>query len=108
MYGLVAYGVAQRTREFGIRTALGASAGELLAMVLREGAILIAAGLALGLAGSFAVTQLLSSIVTGAPVHDPLVFTLVPVVLAAVAALACLVPALRASRIDPIIALRAE
>jgi putative ABC transport system permease protein len=108
LYGLIAYGVAQRTREFGIRTALGASQGEVLRLVLREGAILTGAGLALGLAGAGATARLLQTMVYATSVYDPLVFLGVPVLLAAVAAAACLLPARRAARIDPIVALRAE
>ncbi len=108
LYGLIAYSVAQRTREFGIRTALGASAHEVLALVLREGATLIAFGLALGLAGSFAATRLLRTMIFETSLHDPLVFLAVPLLLAAVAAFACYLPARRATKVDPIIALRTE
>jgi putative ABC transport system permease protein len=108
LYGLVAYGVAQRTREFGIRTALGASPREILRLVLREGAGLIGLGLAFGLTGALAATQLLRQMVFGTSVYDPLVFAVVPLVLAGAAALACLIPARRAARIDPLVALRRD
>ncbi|MEY2880736.1 MAG: hypothetical protein RLZZ15_3116 [Verrucomicrobiota bacterium] len=108
LYGLIAFGVAQRTREFGIRTALGAAPRALLALVLREGALLIALGLALGIAGAFAATRLLGAVVTASPVQDPLVFALVPLLLATVAALACAIPARRAARVNPVEALRSE
>ncbi len=108
LYGLIAYGVAQRTREFGIRTALGASSQDVLRLVLGEGARLIALGLALGLVGAFAAAGLLRSMIVAGSVRDPAVFAVVPLVLAAVAALACLLPARRATRVDPAIALRSE
>ncbi len=108
LYGLIAYGVAQRTREFGIRTALGASSGEVLAQVMREGAGLIGLGLGLGLAGAFVAARLLRQMVFETSVYDPAVFVFVPLVLALVAAAACLLPARRATRVDPSVALRSE
>lgn len=108
LYGLISYSVTQRTREFGIRTALGASPGEVLTLVLREGGWLIAAGLALGLIGAFAAARWLQSMVFETSLHDPTVFLVVPVVLAVAAGLACLIPARRATRVDPMVALRAE
>lgn len=108
LYGLVAYSVAQRTREFGIRAALGARPREVLSQVLRESARLIATGLLLGLLGALAATHVLADMVTATSVRDPLVFVLVPVVLAATALAACLLPARRAMRTDPITALRTE
>ena len=108
IYGLIAYSVGQRTREFVIRVALGARPGEVLALVLREGAILIALGLFLGLAGSFAAVRLLQNMVFETSLHDPLVFLTVPFALAAVSVLACWLPARRAAKVDPMIALRAE
>jgi putative ABC transport system permease protein len=108
LYGLIAYAVAQRTREFGIRTALGAAPREIVALVLREGSTLIALGVAIGLAGAFATTRLLSQMLTDTSVHDPLIFGLVPVILAAAAFAACLLPARRAAKVDPVVALRAE
>ena len=108
LYGLVAYGIAQRTREFGIRAALGASPGEVRALVLRECSVLILTGLALGLVGALVATRFLAEMVTSTSVHDPVVFVTVPVVLAATALAACLLPARRAMRVDPTVALRAE
>lgn len=108
LYGLIAYGVAQRTREFGIRAALGASPRVVLAQVLRESAGLIAAGLVLGLAGALAAVRLLRDMLFATSVYDPVVFVGVPVLLAAVALAACLIPARRATRVDPLVALRAE
>jgi predicted permease len=108
LYGLVAYSVGQRTREFGIRTALGARPVDVLIPVLSEGAKLAGLGLALGLAASFAAAKLLQKMIYETSVHDPAVFLLVPVVLAAVTAIACYLPARRATKVDPIKALRAE
>jgi putative ABC transport system permease protein len=108
LYGLVAYGVVQRTREFGIRTALGATPRAVLALVLRESAGIIALGLALGLAGAFAAVHLLKQMLFETSVHDPVVFVTVPLALAAIALLACLLPARRATQVDPMTALRAE
>ena len=108
LYGLVAYGVAQRTREFGIRTALGARPHEILRLVLDEGGRLIALGLVLGLAGAFPTARLLETMIFETSLHDPTIFALVPLLLGLVAALACWLPARRATRIDPMIALRAE
>ena len=108
LYGLIAYGVAQRTREFGIRAALGASPREILHLVLREGTSLIGLGLGLGLVGAVAAAGLLRQMVFATSVHDPLVFVAVPLVLALTAAAACLIPARRATRVDPLTALRSE
>ncbi len=108
LYGLIAYSVERRTREFGIRTALGASPRELLALALGEGVVLIALGLSLGLAGSLAAARLLQRMIYDTSPHDPAVFLVVPVVLAIITGLACFIPALRATRVDPIVALRAE
>lgn len=108
LYGLIAYSVEQRTREFGIRTALGARPGEIFALVLREGATLIGLGLCFGLAGAFAAVRLLQNMVFETSLHDPLVFLTVPIVLALAAGFACHLPARRATKVDPVIALRAE
>jgi putative ABC transport system permease protein len=108
LYGLVAYSVAQRTREFGIRTALGARPQDVLVPVLREGGKLVGFGLVLGLAGSFAAARLLQNMVYDTSVYDPAVFLVVPLVLTVVTAVACYLPARRATKIDPLTALRAE
>ena len=108
LYGLIAYGVAQRTREFGIRAALGASSSEVLTLVLREGATLVGLGLGIGLIGAFAAARLLRQMVFETSVYDPVVFVLVPIMLALTATAACLIPAKRATRINPLEALRAE
>jgi predicted permease len=108
LYGLITYSVEQRTREFGIRTALGASPRELLALALREGMVLIALGLCLGLAVSLAAARLMQKMIFDTSPHDPAVFLAVSILLGAVTCLACLFPALRATRVDPIVALRAD
>lgn len=108
LYGVIAYGIAQRTREFGVRLALGATARDVIGLVLRQGLGLIGAGLALGLLGAFAAVTLIQSMLFGVNAHDPLTFLAIPLLLGAVALLACLIPARRATRIDPVIALRAE
>ncbi|HEX2855667.1 MAG TPA: ABC transporter permease [Opitutaceae bacterium] len=108
LYGLVAYSVDQRTREFGIRTALGANSREVLGLVLREGAVLVALGISLGLAGAFVAARWLRAMVFETSLHDPGVFLAAPFILAAVAAFACWVPARRATKIDPMVALRCE
>ncbi|MCA1591411.1 MAG: ABC transporter permease [Acidobacteria bacterium] len=108
IYGVVAFYVGQRTREFGIRVALGAQAGDILGLVLKEGMLIVAVGVALGLAGAFAVTRLLSSFLYGISPGDPLTFTSVSLLLVGVALLACLVPARRATKVDPMVALRYE
>jgi predicted permease len=108
LYGVIAYQVAQRTREFGVRIAIGAGPREILALVLGQGSRLVAAGLALGLGGAFLTTQLLQSLLFGIDERDPLTFVAVAVLLAAVALLAIWLPARRATQVDPIIALRTE
>jgi putative ABC transport system permease protein len=108
LYGVISYSVAQRTRELGIRSALGASAGDILRLVLRHGMTMVAIGLLVGGAGVFAVTRLLSTMLFGVGTRDPATIAVVAVGLAGVALTACLVPARRATKVDPIIALRAE
>jgi len=105
IYGVLAYLVTQRKKEIGIRIALGSSAGAIFELVLREGLVLIAAGFALGIVGAFAVRKSVESQLFGVAATDPIVLATVTAALAAVAALACAVPARRATRIDPIVAL---
>jgi putative ABC transport system permease protein len=108
VYGVMAYGVNQRTRELGIRLALGARASSVQAMVLRQGLALTLIGLALGLIGALALSRLLTSLVYRVSPSDPRVLGAAVLVLAVVSAVACLIPAIRATRVDPIDALRSE
>lgn len=104
----MSYAVSQRTREIGIRMAMGAQPREVLAMILGQGAKLIALGLAIGLLIAFASAKVMSSLLYQVSAADPLIYLLVPLLLATVALLACFIPARRAMRVDPMIALRAE
>ena len=108
LYGVIAYSVAQRTREIGIRMALGAQRKNVLRLFLREGMSFIIIGLSLGLAGAFALTRLLSSLLFGVQANDPLTFAGAAIVLVLVAFVACQIPARRALRIDPMEALKSE
>jgi putative ABC transport system permease protein len=108
IYGVVAYLVTLRTREFGIRMALGADSGRVLGMVMRRGALVVALGLLLGIAGAAILTRLLSSILYGVTATDPVTFVAMAGLLALVALAACLIPATRAARVDPAVALRVE
>ncbi|HVG17783.1 MAG TPA: ABC transporter permease [Blastocatellia bacterium] len=106
--GVMALSVSQRTHEIGIRMALGASQGRVLAMVMRQGMTLIVVGLALGVVGALTLTGVLSALLFSVEPHDPVTFVAVSLVLIAVAALACFVPARRVTTIDPMLALRRE
>jgi predicted permease len=106
IYGVLAFGVAQRVRELGIRQALGADRSSILSLVLKQGLRTTAVGIVLGLGGAFALTRYLQSLLFGVAAHDPSVFGGVTAILFAVAALACYVPARRATRVDPMVALR--
>jgi predicted permease len=108
IYGVVAYSVARRTREIGVRMALGATPSGVIALIVRQGSRPVVVGMALGLAGAFALTRALEGMLFGVTASDPLTFAGGTVALSAVAVVACLVPALRASRIDPLMALRHE
>ena len=108
IYGVISYSVAQRTREIGIRVALGASERSLLRLVLDRGVILTGVGLAIGLAGAFGLTRLMASLLFGVGARDPMTMASVAFVLASVALLASYVPARRAMKVDPIVALRYE
>ncbi len=108
LYSVIRYAVGQRTRELGVRAALGARPGDLGRLVLRQGMVLVLIGLAIGVAAALAVTRLLASQLLGVSATDPLVFVVVPLLLALVAALACFLPARQAAAVDPMVALRAE
>jgi ABC-type antimicrobial peptide transport system permease subunit len=108
IYGLMAYSVEQRTQEIGIRLALGAQSHQVKNMVVSQGMLLAIVGVIVGLALSYYLSRFVSSFLFGVEAHDPLVFVGVPIVLSLVALVAVWLPARRASRIDPIIALRYE
>ena len=108
IYGVVAYLAAQRTREIGIRMALGAGRAHILAMMLRQGLAPVGAGLALGIAAALGLTRFLTNLLYGVPATDVLTFTSVAAGLAVVALAACWIPARRASRVHPVVALRYE
>jgi predicted permease len=108
IYGIVAYSVSQRTNEFGIRLSLGAQRFDVLRLVFVQNGQLIALGLGAGWIGAFALSRLIESMLFGIDAHDPLTFAAVGALLAAVAGLACLIPARRATKIEPMVALRTE
>jgi putative ABC transport system permease protein len=108
LYGVLAYLVARRTKELGIRMALGAASAQLMGLVLGRGFRLVGIGVLIGLPLAFALTRLLRMVLFSVSAADPLVFAVVPIGLAAVAAVACYVPARRATRVNPIDALRTD
>ncbi len=108
LYGVMSYSVAQRTNEIGIRLALGAQSRDVLLMIVKQGSLLIGLGLVIGLTGAYALTRVISSLLFGVTAKDPFTFAAVAVLLAAVALLACYLPALRATKVDPMEALRYE
>jgi len=108
LYGVISYSVALRTREIGIRVALGARPGQVMSHVIREGMTLTAVGVGLGLAGAFGVTRLISAYLFGVGVADPLTFSAVAVLLMTVALIASYIPSRRAVRVDPLVALRMD
>ncbi len=108
IYGVLAYSVNQRTREIGLRMALGATPRSVLQLIVGQGMKVVLIGVGIGLLGGLALGRAVSSLVFGVPVRDPATFSLVAVVLTAVALAACIIPARRAARVDPMVALREE
>jgi ABC-type antimicrobial peptide transport system permease subunit len=108
VYGVKAYSVARRTREIGIRMALGAQAGAVLRMIMREGSIMLVSGIAIGLILAMATAKVLSGILYEVGALDPVAFTVAPLALTAAALVATWLPARRATQVNPIQALRAE
>jgi putative ABC transport system permease protein len=108
VYGLMAFSVEQRTREIGIRIALGAASNNVQNMMIAQGMLLVLAGSAIGVAASLGLTRFLESFLYGVAALDPIVFIAVPILLSSVALAAIWLPARRASRVDPIQALRSE
>ncbi len=108
IYGVMAYSVNQRTREIGIRMALGAQRNDVMRLVLRQGMLMVGSGIVLGLAGTIASTRLIKSFLYGLSATDPITFAVVALLLTFIALLACYVPAKRAAKVDPMVALRYE
>jgi putative ABC transport system permease protein len=108
IYGVISYSVTQRTREIGVRLALGARGADILKMVVGHGMVLTATGILIGVIVAFVLTRILSNLLYGISPTDPLVFVFVPLVLAAAALSSCLIPAYRATKVNPIVALRFE
>jgi len=105
---VMAYFVVQRTREIGVRIALGAQWSDVLKLILKNGMLLVAIGLTIGLVGAFALTRLLASLLFEISPHDPLTFGAVTLCVVFASLLACYLPARRATKVDPLIALRYE
>lgn len=108
IYGVMSYSVTQRTHEIGIRVALGAAPKGILRLIVRRGMILTAVGIAIGTAGAFALTRVISSLLFEVATLDVAIFVIVPLVFAFIAFIACFLPARKAAKVDPLVALRYE
>jgi len=108
IYGLMSYNVEQRTQEIGIRLALGAAGRDMLAMIVRQGMLLAGVGLLIGLGAAYGLSHFLAKLLVGVKLTDPLTYAAVTLTLIAVALFATVIPALRATRVDPLNALRYE
>jgi putative ABC transport system permease protein len=108
IYGIVSYSVTQRTHEIGIRMALGARAGNVLSLIMRNGLTLVLAGITIGIAGALVLTRFLTTLLFGVTPTDGVTFVVVSMTFFVIATIASLIPALRATRVDPLVALRYE
>ncbi len=108
LYGVISYSVARRTHELGVRTALGATRNDVLTMIVRQGLVLVLLGVAIGIPAAVALTRVIASQLFGVTPTDPATFAAASAVFVGIALLACSIPARRATKVDPLVALRAE